>query len=84
VGERWIDEAGDVVGPPDAGEPVGPARPILVTACEAARLLALGRSTVYGLIAAGEIPTVHIGRSMRIAVADLEALVERLRQAQRL
>jgi excisionase family DNA binding protein len=54
---------------------VRPGEPLLVTVREAARLLALGRSTVYELIARGQLPTVHIGRSVRIRVADLETLV---------
>jgi excisionase family DNA binding protein len=51
--------------------------PLLVTVREAARLLALGRSTVYELIAAGQLPTIHIGRSVRIRVDDLRALIDR-------
>jgi excisionase family DNA binding protein len=46
-------------------------------------MLALGRSTLYALIAAGELPTIHVGRSMRIAVVDLDAFVERLRRSDR-
>jgi excisionase family DNA binding protein len=56
----------------------GASEPLLVTVREAARLLALGRSTVYELIAAGHLPTIHIGRSVRIRVADLDALISRL------
>jgi excisionase family DNA binding protein len=55
----------------------GSSEPLLVTVREAARLLALGRSTVYELIAAGRLPTIHIGRSVRIRVEDLRALIDR-------
>jgi excisionase family DNA binding protein len=51
----------------------------LVTLPEAARLLGVSRSKLYELVAAGELPTVRIGRSRRIAVADLEEFVRRCR-----
>jgi excisionase family DNA binding protein len=51
--------------------------PLLVTIPEAARLLAVGRSTLYELIGSGQLTTVHIGRSVRIAVDELEAFVSR-------
>jgi excisionase family DNA binding protein len=48
---------------------------LLVTIPEAARVLAVGRSTLYELIGSGQLATVHIGRSVRIAVDELEAFV---------
>ena len=51
----------------------------LVTIMTAADWLGLSRSKLYELLAAGELPTVRIGRSRRIAVADLEAFVDRRR-----
>jgi len=51
----------------------------LVTVTEAADALGLSRSKVYELLAAGELPSVRIGRTRRIAVADLERFVERHR-----
>jgi excisionase family DNA binding protein len=51
----------------------------LVTLPAAARLLGVSRSKLYELVAAGELPTVRIGRSRRIAVADLEEFVRRCR-----
>ena len=51
----------------------------LVTLPAAARLLGVSRSKLYELVAAGELPTVRIGRSRRIAVADLEQFVRRCR-----
>jgi excisionase family DNA binding protein len=58
----------------DAEQP-GIGASLLVTVQEAAYLLALGRSTVYELIAAGRLPTIHIGRSVRIRATDVRALV---------
>lgn len=51
---------------------------ILVRLPEAATLLGIGRSTVYGLIADGKIPTVRIGRSVRVPIEALKEWAERL------
>ena len=40
--------------------------PLLLTALQAAQLLSVGRTSVYELIATGDLESVHIGRSMRI------------------
>ena len=53
---------------------------LLVTAREAGQILGVSRTTVYELIAAGELETVHIGRSMRLPVDTLDDYVERLRR----
>ena len=50
---------------------------LLVRLPEAAEILCLGRSTVYELVARGELPTVHIGRAVRIPLGALEEWVER-------
>ncbi len=50
---------------------------LLLRVTEAAERLALGRSTVYELIARGELPTVRIGAATRIPVAALQHWVER-------
>ena len=52
---------------------------LLVTIPDAGRALAVGRSTVYELISARELETVHIGRACRVTIESLEAYVERLR-----
>jgi excisionase family DNA binding protein len=44
----------------------------LLTVPEAARLLKLSRSQVYLLCARREIPTIAIGRSVRIPLRELE------------
>jgi excisionase family DNA binding protein len=51
---------------------------LLLTPEEAARVLRVGRTTIYGLIKAGELQPVHIGRSCRLARAELERFVNRL------
>ena len=35
---------------------------------DAARVLSVGRTTMYELVGAGEIEVVHIGRSVRVPV----------------
>ena len=52
--------------------------PLLFTPEEAATVLRIGRTTVYALMKAGELRPVHIGRSCRLARADLERYVHRL------
>jgi excisionase family DNA binding protein len=52
----------------------------LLTVDETAARLGIGRSHAYEFILRGEIQSVKIGRSRRIAVADLEAFIERLRE----
>jgi len=53
---------------------------LLLTVRQAAELLAIGRTTAYELIAAGELEVVHIGRSARVPVDAVDALVTRLRR----
>jgi excisionase family DNA binding protein len=53
-------------------------QPLLVTTNEAAHMLGVARSTIYQLIGRGAIPTVNIGRSLRLRVDDLETFVDRL------
>src|SRR3954451_6280074 len=45
---------------------------------EAARLLRVGRTTVYALMKTGELRPVHIGRSCRLSRRELERYVTRL------
>jgi excisionase family DNA binding protein len=53
---------------------------LLVTVREAGRRLGVGRSTTYQLLWQGAFPSVRIGSSRRIAVKDLEAFIERLKE----
>jgi len=51
----------------------GPAmEPLLLKAGEAAKLLGLGRSKVFAMLAVGELPVIRIGRSVRVPRAALE------------
>jgi excisionase family DNA binding protein len=52
--------------------------PRLLTVVEAGRLLGVGRTTVYDLIARGELCVVHIGRAARVTVASVDSFVARL------
>ena len=55
------------------GEPEGVA--LLLTPEEAARLLKIGRTKVYGLLARGELPRIRVGSSVRVPRQALEAWV---------
>lgn len=48
---------------------------LLVTVPEAAARLGIGRTTLYGLMASGAITPVHIGRSTRFTIDELESFV---------
>jgi excisionase family DNA binding protein len=53
---------------------------LLLTIVEAARVLSIGRTTMYELVGAGEIDVVHIGRAVRVPIAELHAFVARQRR----
>lgn len=44
---------------------------------EAAELLGVGRTTVYELMRLGELPAIHIGRSVRIPAKAITEFIER-------
>jgi excisionase family DNA binding protein len=48
---------------------------LLLTISDAATALSVGRTTVYALIAAGELPVVHIGRSSRVPAEAIREFV---------
>jgi excisionase family DNA binding protein len=50
---------------------------LLVKIPEAANRLGLSRSTVYELIASGELRVIRYGRAVRVPVAELVAWIER-------
>lgn len=56
----------------------GGQRRLLLRPEEAAALLGIGRTTVYGLLRTGELHSVQIGTSRRIAADELVSYVERL------
>ena len=41
-------------------------------------MLGVARTTIYQLVGRGTLPTVHLGRSVRFKVQDLETFVDRL------
>lgn len=49
----------------------GTMEPLLLRASEIATALNLGRSTVYQMLASGELPTIRIGRSVRVSKSSL-------------
>jgi excisionase family DNA binding protein len=51
---------------------------LLVTPEEAARRLSVGRTTIYELMASGELQSVNIGRCRRVPVSSLSSFVSRL------
>jgi excisionase family DNA binding protein len=52
---------------------------VLLTVEQAARRLGVGRSTMYGLIAQGEVESIQIGHLRRIPVDALADFVARRR-----
>jgi excisionase family DNA binding protein len=46
--------------------------PLLLKAGDVAKLLGLGRSKVFGMLAVGELPVIRIGRSVRVPRTALE------------
>ena len=58
-----------------------PPDPICVRVNDAARMIGVGRTKLYELIAAGEVETVKLGKATRITTASLHNLVMRRREA---
>ena len=56
-----------------------PIEPICVRVNDAARMIGIGRTKLYELIANGELETVKLGKATRITTASLHRLVERHR-----
>jgi len=50
-------------------------QPIAITVAEAAKLLSLGRTTIWKLIKEGKLQTFHVGKSCRILMPSLLSLV---------
>jgi excisionase family DNA binding protein len=53
--------------------------PICVKVNEAARMIGVGRTKLYELIASGDVEAVKLGKSTRIVTASLHWLVMRHR-----
>jgi excisionase family DNA binding protein len=58
---------------------VAPQR-LLLRMPEVAEALGIGRTKIYEIIATGELPTVRVGRSVRISVTTLQKWVEEREQ----
>ena len=69
-----MDREARIGGSPERKEP---AR--LLTVQEAARLLAVSVSTLYGWVWQRRIPFIKVGRAVRFDLADLEAFIEQNR-----
>jgi len=54
-----------------------PALEILLTGEDIARILKVSRSYAYILMRRSEIPTVRLGRSVRVRPADLERFISK-------
>ena len=48
---------------------------LLLRVDQAAKMLQIGRAKVYQLAATGEIPSLHIGRQLRIPAEELRAWI---------
>jgi excisionase family DNA binding protein len=53
---------------------------LLVRIPDRAETLGIGRSKIYELIATGELPTIHVGRAVRISASTLHKWVEEREQ----
>lgn len=49
---------------------------LLLRIPEVAETLGIGRTTIYEMIATGELPTVRFGRAVRVSVTTLQKWVE--------
>jgi len=49
---------------------------LLVSPMEAAELLSIKRTLMYTLLRTGAIPSISLGRCRRIAVTDLQRMIE--------
>lgn len=66
-----------------AKPPAHDGPPLLLSARETARMLCMGERTLARLTAAGELPSLHVGASLRYDMRDVLALVEKLKEAER-
>lgn len=56
--------------------------PVLLRVPEAARMLGVGRSLTYELIAAGDLEAIHVGNVIRVPVDAVHAYVDRRRSTE--
>lgn len=65
-----------MVAPEDRENLGGENESVLLTVREAAALMRIGRDTAYSLVAEGRIPSIRLGRQIRIPRAALIAHLE--------
>ncbi len=53
-------------------------RPLLVSAIDAARVLAIGRTTLYEIVKSGDLTPIHIRRCVRFSMYEIRQYVESL------
>ena len=79
-GRRNLDQGHDPVGgtvQPFAEPQSSPASiRLLLRVQEAAEALGVSRTSLYVLLRAGDIPSLHIGRSVRVPVAALHSYID--------
>ena len=56
-----------------------PVEPICVRINDAARMIGVGRTKLYELIATGEVETVKFGKATRVTTASLHNLIRQRR-----
>ena len=56
--------------------------PLLVSATDAARVLAIGRTTLYEIVKSGDLTPVHIRRCVRFSMSEITQYVESLTRGQ--
>ncbi len=66
--------------PPPAPVASAKLRPLLVPATEAARLLGIGRTTLYELVKSGDLTPIHVRRCVRFSMYEIERFVESRRR----
>ena len=67
--------------PETRNQPLNSLVPMLLTIPDAARVLAIGRTTMYELVADGAIEVVHIGRCVRVTTDAIRDFLMQLRHA---
>ena len=72
--EDNFDFEGSVIEGISRHRAVTPAK-LLLTITEASQVLAISRSKLYDLLNSGHLPSVHIGRSRRVRLKDIEEFV---------
>ncbi len=58
----------------------GAPQRLLLRIPEVAETLGIGRTKIYEMIATGELPTIRVGRAVRISVTTLQKWVEEREQ----